>query len=37
MAPILEEAVRKVVGDGIEINLDAGRVEETVRAPSLKS
>jgi cardiolipin synthase len=31
MGPILEEAVRKVVGDGVEINLDAEQVEDTVR------
>ena len=31
VVPILEEAVRKVVGSDAEINLDAEQVEETVR------
>jgi phosphatidylserine/phosphatidylglycerophosphate/cardiolipin synthase-like enzyme len=31
MVPILEEAVRKVVGSDAEVNLDAEQVEETVR------
>lgn len=31
MAPILEEAVRKVVGDDADVNLDRKGVEETVR------
>jgi hypothetical protein len=31
MAPILREAVRKVIGDNTEIYLDAKQVEETVR------
>ena len=32
MVPILEEAVRKVVGSDAEISLDAEQVEETVRS-----